>query len=87
VGDLEWHADAACREHTGWWLASAPTPAQGLKDNAKRRAICSTCPVLAECRAHIDRNRHHIGMWAGETEKQRQRRWRTERTQAKDPRS
>lgn len=61
-----WHADAACREHPEieWF------PSRGESLDAAR-AVCATCIVRDECRADsIDEN---YGVWAGLSERERQR--------------
>lgn len=39
-------------------------------------AFCVNCPVIEQCRAYVDEHRIPDGVWAGETEQQRAKRWR-----------
>ena len=73
-----WMGAAAC--------AGAPTdaffPERG-SSYATGKAICARCPVIAECRAEIDRLEGRLagsevqGLYAGETPAQRHRRRRS----------
>jgi WhiB family redox-sensing transcriptional regulator len=64
-----WHRRAACR---GQVAAFFPTRGESA-DEAK--AICSGCPVKAECAAAGLSERH--GIWAGMSERQRRAARRT----------
>ena len=65
VMDPEWQLHAACADHDDadlWWL-------QAHHDDTPARKICSTCPVLGNCRdlllgdPHLDPE--GLGVWAG----------------------
>jgi WhiB family redox-sensing transcriptional regulator len=40
---------------------------------ARAKRICSTCPVIVQCRTHARANKEVGGVWGGESEKQRAR--------------
>jgi WhiB family transcriptional regulator, redox-sensing transcriptional regulator len=68
---MTWHTHAACRGvHTNVSYEPNPKP----KDDSwaePARAICSTCPVRAECvREALDRDEKH-GVWGGTTNAER----------------
>lgn len=63
----EWHADAACREHSelSWF------PARGEQLDAVR-AICAGCLVRAECQSYaLEQGSWLAGVWAGTSDRQR----------------
>ncbi|EKA62520.1 WhiB family transcriptional regulator [Janibacter hoylei] len=75
VADLwEWQFEGACRE-TGSESFYHPDGERGaarrLRDAAAKE-ICSSCPVIAACRAHALAIREPFGVWGGMTEDERQ---------------
>ncbi|WP_221586062.1 WhiB family transcriptional regulator [Microbacterium sp. G2-8] len=58
---LDQHAPACQGDDR--FTADAHTLARG--DVAALRAICGTCPALAECRAYAAASRPAAGVWAG----------------------
>ncbi len=75
VADLwEWQLQGSCRE-------ADPTlffhpegergPARRNRD-AAAKAICATCPVMAQCREHALIVREPYGVWGGLTEDDRE---------------
>lgn len=43
-------------------------PERGRSDlRSKAKAICSSCPVTAECKDYRDRTESMYGIWGGET--------------------
>lgn len=63
--DNEWSSKAACRaaEPDQLFVSGA--------DQHKAKAICSTCPVRAQCLAEALDNRIEWGVWGGMTERER----------------
>ena len=66
VGDsAAWHERAACREHPA--VDFFP---KAEADAAAARAVCSRCPVVAEClAAAVDNN--EAGIWGATSERER----------------
>src|SRR5512139_804809 len=63
----DWRGQAACRGHNPeLWF---PVWQRGQLEQAK--AICATCPVIAECLAHAIDN-SEAGVWGGATEAERE---------------
>lgn len=63
---FSWRTDAACRDmDTAKWFP------ERQDDGADAKAICSTCPVKAEC---IQYGLHHemTGIFGGATERERE---------------
>lgn len=58
-----WRARAACASHGGSVSFYGTTAA----DDQRAKAICRTCPVIAECRAYALANRESWGVWGGMT--------------------
>ena len=46
-------------------------PARRNRDSAAK-AVCETCPVLVQCRAHALQVREPYGVWGGMTEDERE---------------
>jgi WhiB family redox-sensing transcriptional regulator len=50
---------AACLRHDPeLWFGSAP-------EQGKAKAICQSCPVIVDCRAHALLHDERIGVWGG----------------------
>lgn len=57
-----WRADAACAAYPAdWWFP------ENKEDRNAARAICKTCPVLAECLAEVLAGPPQRGIRAGLT--------------------
>jgi WhiB family redox-sensing transcriptional regulator len=74
IADLwEWQHQGSCRD-TDATLFFHPEgergPARRARDTTAR-SICSSCPVLMECRNHALQVREPYGMWGGLTEEER----------------
>lgn len=76
----EWQYEGACRD-LDTELFFHP---DGERGGTRRRraeaakAICATCPVIAQCRAHALRSREPYGVWGGMSEEER-REWLSKR--------
>lgn len=68
--DEPWRDEAACKgKPTGWFF---PSPGKGgMADLWKAKAVCSTCPVRAECLEYALVNYERIGVWGGTSERER----------------
>ncbi|MEV8633356.1 WhiB family transcriptional regulator [Streptosporangium sp. NPDC051023] len=68
VREIGWVVRGACR-------ASDPELffplAQSAEQEARAKAVCSGCPVLAECRAYALRVAEPEGIWGGLTVQER----------------
>ena len=64
--DLDWMADALCRQprnkDLGW--LNDPHPV-GLGEEATMAVVCSRCPVLADCEVYVEAAEIAGGFWAG----------------------
>lgn len=67
-----WHAHAACRgQGPGPWFPERGAPPNATDD---AKAICSGCPVRGEClSAAEDYGPTLQGVWAGQSQRDRQR--------------
>lgn len=71
TGVLEWTADAACSGRTTLFFAPpGERPEARAVREAQARTVCTTCPVLIECRSWARENREY-GFWGGESEEER----------------
>ena len=67
-----WRDDAACRQHNAELWFPNHQPGRGTADvYADARAVCITCPVIADCLEHVLTTREDHGMWAALTPEQR----------------
>lgn len=75
IADLwEWQMEGACREvETSLFFhpEGERGPARRNRD-AAAVAICESCPVIAQCRAHALEVREPYGVWGGMTEDERE---------------
>jgi transposase-like protein len=70
---IGWRQDAACKDTPGhWWFPNDDLRGVPLE----AAATCNRCPVRAECHEHALRHERH-GVWAGTSERARQRLRRT----------
>lgn len=71
TGPLAWTVDAACVGQTDLFFAPAgERPETRVLREARARAICGMCEVLAPCRDWARENREY-GFWGGESEEER----------------
>ncbi len=75
VADLwEWQLDGLCRGRSPEVFFHP----EGERGSARRdrdgaaKAVCATCPVLTQCRAHALKVREPYGVWGGMTEDERE---------------
>ncbi len=62
-----WKDRAACKGRTDLFFLN-----RGDTTQMKRaKAICSSCPVINQCREYVTYNPERYGIWAGMTEKDR----------------
>jgi WhiB family redox-sensing transcriptional regulator len=62
-----WHARAACRgQGTAEWIKATSTG-----DYTGAKAVCSSCPVRAECLDYALADPSLVGCWGGTTERER----------------
>jgi WhiB family redox-sensing transcriptional regulator len=70
-GPLAWTSDAACQGRTELFFAPAgERPEARVVREAQARSVCSSCPVLHDCRDWARENREY-GFWGGESEEER----------------
>jgi WhiB family redox-sensing transcriptional regulator len=70
-GPLAWTVDAACVGQTDLFFAPAgERPETRVLREARARAVCRICDVLAPCRDWARENREY-GFWGGESEEER----------------
>ncbi|WP_168583307.1 WhiB family transcriptional regulator [Gephyromycinifex aptenodytis] len=70
----EWQFLGACRE-TGPETFFHPEGERGSnrrERDARAKQVCSTCPVIRECREHALEVREPYGVWGGLTEAERE---------------
>lgn len=70
----DWQLGSACR-HADPDLFFHPEGERGPTRDAREaaaKAVCATCPVLAQCRAHALRVREPYGVWGGLSEDDRE---------------
>jgi WhiB family redox-sensing transcriptional regulator len=63
-----WMAHGACRNYPP--AVFFPSDGVGVE---RARAICATCPVVAECLEHALEHRIDHGVWGGCSERERRR--------------
>lgn len=69
----DWQHEGACRDLDTEMFFHP----EGERGTARRRraatakAVCATCPVLEQCRAHALLSREPYGIWGGMTEEER----------------
>ena len=82
VADLwEWQLDGACRRvdpSVFFHPEGERGPARRNRD-AAAKAVCATCPVVAQCRAHALQVREPYGVWGGMTEDEREAEYASQR--------
>ncbi|MEM9515586.1 MAG: WhiB family transcriptional regulator [Actinomycetota bacterium] len=71
VATLNWREFARCKGQLKLFFAKrAERPQARERREAKARALCTECPVQAQCRDYARDNREY-GYWAGESEEDR----------------
>jgi WhiB family redox-sensing transcriptional regulator len=71
AGRQSWMDLAACIGRTPLFFGIAgERPERRVRREARARAVCATCPVLAPCRAMARRHGEN-GFWGGESEEER----------------
>jgi WhiB family redox-sensing transcriptional regulator len=71
TGPLTWTTDAACQGQTRLFFAPAgERPEARAVRESQARAVCHSCPALAECRDWAREHREY-GFWGGESEEER----------------
>jgi WhiB family transcriptional regulator, redox-sensing transcriptional regulator len=70
-GPLAWTADASCQGRSELFFAPAGErpEARVLREN-QARSVCTSCPVMRQCRDWARENREY-GFWGGESEEDR----------------
>ncbi len=68
-----WQRDAAClSEDVGLFFPpEAERKGARLRREARAKAVCGRCPVLAQCRAHALKVAEPSGIWGALTEDER----------------
>ena len=75
VADLwDWQMDGACRDvdETLFFHPEGERGPRRRNRDLAAQQVCSTCPVIAECRAHALAVKEPYGVWGGLTEDDRQ---------------
>ena len=70
----EWQSQGACRRvdpAVFFHPEGERGPARRRRDDAAK-AVCASCPVLAQCRQHALTVREPYGVWGGMTEDERE---------------
>lgn len=81
-GELDWRADAACRDYERRHVFFPGRGGLTQSDVHEARAVCAGCPVKAECLDYALRHHERLGVWGGTTEKQRRPLMRLRRDEA-----
>jgi len=74
TGSLLWQSSAACRGPQGAVFFPPPVTErkrEKLAREARAKAICRECPVVAECLDYAISIREPHGVWGGLSEKER----------------
>ncbi len=83
VADIwEWQFQGACRQADPdlfFHPEGERGPRKAARD-AAAKAVCSSCPVLAQCREHALAVREPYGVWGGLTEDEREAIYAGEKT-------
>ncbi|EME66922.1 WhiB family transcriptional regulator [Rhodococcus ruber BKS 20-38] len=71
--DPHWRMHAVCRSIGDYLFFAAPGESSGVRARRERAAkqICTTCPVLMQCRAYAHANPEPYGVWGGMSEAER----------------
>lgn len=73
VAEWDWQLEAACRGMDASTFFHPAGERAGPRDRriARAKAICRSCPVLAECLDQALRAREPYGIWGGHSEQER----------------
>jgi len=70
-GPLAWTSDAACQGRSELFFAPAgERPEARVQRESQARSVCTSCPVVRECRDWAREHREY-GFWGGESEEER----------------
>ncbi|MGV0635822.1 WhiB family transcriptional regulator [Mycolicibacillus trivialis] len=71
----DWQLHGACRgaDSSVFFHPDGERGTERLLREQRAKALCRTCPVLAECRAHALRVAEPYGIWGGLSESERAR--------------
>ncbi len=74
---LDWHADGACQDLDTemFFHPDNERGPQRAEREAAAKAVCATCPVVAQCAAWALRTREPYGIWGGLSESDREEVW------------
>lgn len=69
----EWQYEGRCRgmDPEAFFSPEAERGAKRARREEAAKALCSQCPVIAECRAHALSAQEPYGVWGGLTESDR----------------
>lgn len=69
----EWQLRAACRElpNLMFFVLGNERGAKRAEKQARAKAVCRGCPVVAECRHHALTTPERFGVWGGMDEDER----------------
>ena len=69
----QWQLQARCRgmDTADFFHPDAERGSSKRRRDAKAKAICADCPVIAQCRAHALQVHEPYGVWGGLTEDER----------------
>jgi WhiB family redox-sensing transcriptional regulator len=80
VADIwDWQFQGACRDadpSVFFHPEGERGPSREARDRAAK-AVCASCPVITQCRAHALSVREPYGVWGGLTEDEREQLYRT----------
>lgn len=77
----EWQYQGACRNEDpeAFFHPEGERGAARARREANAKAICATCPVIAQCAAHALAVREPFGIWGGMSEDDRERIYQEQR--------
>jgi WhiB family redox-sensing transcriptional regulator len=81
--------DAACRGVDSEMFFHPEGERGGAKEERERhaKALCASCPVMMQCRAHALKVREPFGVWGGLTESERSVIYQQEQQQSRPART
>lgn len=71
--DWDWQLHGSCRDYDTeiFFHPEGERGSTRRKRAATAKAICATCPVMAECREYALANNEPYGVWGGLTQEER----------------
>ena len=77
IENWEWQLDGACRDAdpSTFFHTENERGARRRRREAAAKAVCATCPVLAQCRSFALETREPFGIWGGLGEHDREAIW------------